>query len=79
MYVCMSCLDVQEQAVRVCVDQFALFSITGFQVVVVKVVHQELAGIENSHPCVNRLVQNQTLFVHVDARHVVAGKFKAVK
>ena len=34
--------DFEEQAIRVGVDQFAVLSVPGFQVVVVKVVHQFL-------------------------------------
>ena len=78
VFVNVICLDVKEQAVCVCVDQIALRPVSSFQVVVVEVVHQELAGIENSHSCVHWLVQNQTLFVHMDARHVVVKKFEAV-
>ena len=49
-------LDVQEQAVCVCVDQLALRPISCFQTVVEEVVHQYLAVLEDRHACVHGLV-----------------------
>ena len=63
--------DLQEKAVRVCVQQLVLRSVLFFQVVVEKVVHQDLAVVKDCHPCVDRLVQNQLGLGHVDSGQIV--------
>ena len=41
-----------------------------FQVIVEEVIHQDLAVLKDRHACVNRLVQHQPGFVHVNSCHV---------
>ena len=67
VFVHIFCLDVQDQAVCVCVDQLTFVGVSSFQVVVVKVVHQDLAVLENRHACLHGLVQHQLCFAHVYA------------
>ena len=42
-----------------------------FQLVVEKIIHQDLAVVKYCHPCVDRLVQQQLAFAHVDSEQVV--------
>ena len=62
--------DLQEKAVRVCVQQLAPRAVLFFQVVV-EVIHQDLAVVKDCHPCVVRLVQNQLGLAHVDSGQIV--------
>ena len=71
VFVDVLCFNLQQQAVRVCVQEFAFFAVLLFQLVVVKVVHQDLAIVKDSHPCVDRLVKQQPAFAHVDSNQVV--------
>ena len=47
--------NLKQKAVGVCVQKFALWAIF-FQLVVEKIIHQDLAVVKDCHPCVDRLV-----------------------
>ena len=79
VFVHIFCLDVQDQAVCVCVYQLAFVVVSGFQVVVEEVIHQNLAVLEYRHACVHWLVQHELCFAYVDARHVVFKDCESVK
>ena len=36
-----------------------------------KIIHQDLAVVKDCHPCVDRLVEQQPAFAHVDSEQVV--------
>ena len=63
--------DFEQQAVRVGVQELALLSVLHFEEVVEEVVHQDLAVLEDCHPRVDRLVQDESAFVHLDSAKVV--------
>ena len=62
---------LQQQAVRVRVQELAFFAVLLFQMVVETVVHQDLAVVKYCHPRVDRLVEQQPAFAHVDSNQVV--------
>ena len=39
-----------------------------FQLVVEKIIHQDLAVVKDCHPCVDRLVEQQPALAHVDSK-----------
>ena len=63
--------DLKQAAISVCVQELALGAVLFSQLVVEKVVHQDLAVVKDRHPGVDRFVQNQLAFVHVDSDQVV--------
>ena len=62
--------DLKQKAVGVYVQELALGAVLLFQIVVEKVINQDLAVVEDRHPGVNRFVQQQLAFVHVDSDQV---------
>ena len=65
-------VSISMSRLSVSVDQLALLTISCFYLVVEKVVHQNLAVLQDHHARVDRLVQKQPYFVHVDACQVIA-------
>ena len=64
--------DLQEKAVRVCVQQLAPRAVLFFfQVLVKEVVHQDLAVVKDCHPGVDSFFQNQLGLAHVDSGQIV--------
>ena len=39
-----------------------------FQLVIEKIIHQDLAVVKDCHPCVDRLVEQQPALAHVDSK-----------
>ena len=71
VFVNVVCFDLKKKAVCVFVQELALGAVLLFQFVVEKVIHQDLAVVKDRHPGVNRFVQQQLAFVHVDSDKVV--------
>ena len=65
--------------IRLSVSVYTSSHLSGFQVAVKEVIHQNLAVLENSHASVHGLVHHQLCFVHVDAGHVVSKDCESVK
>ena len=63
--------DLKKEAVRVCVQKLAPGTVFFFQLVVEKIVHQDLAVVKHIHTGVDRFVQKQLAFTHVDPYQVV--------
>ena len=60
--------NLKKKAVGVCVQKFALWAIFFFQLVVEKIVHEDLAVVKDRHTGVDRFVQNQLAFAHADSK-----------
>ena len=60
-------LDIKEKAVRVRVKQLAPVAVLHLQVVVVKVIHQRFAEVQDVHARVHRLHQLDLFLVHLDS------------
>ena len=62
------CPDFEEQTVRVRVQQLTFIAVLHFQVVVVEVVHQRLAEVQDAHARVHWFHHLDLLLVHLDGR-----------
>ena len=60
-------LNLQQKAVCVRVQELTPWAVVFLELVVVKIIHEDLAHIKYRHPDVDRLVKNQLAFVHVNS------------
>ena len=60
-------LDLEEERVRVRVEQLAASSVLLLEVLVVELVHQEFGEFEDAHAHVDRFVHQNAFFVHLDS------------
>ena len=60
-------LDLQEQGVRVCVEQVHSRAVLLLQMLVVEVVHQGLGKIQDAHARVDWTLEDDFALVHLDA------------
>ena len=65
------CLNLQQKAVCVCVDELKLEVVLPLERIVVKIVHQYFVVVENRHPGVKGLVLFHTFLVHVETSKIV--------
>ena len=65
------CLDLEEEGVRVCVNELAAVPVLSLHPVVIKVVHEGFGKVQDAHPYVHRAVEDQSALVHLDGREVV--------
>ena len=63
--------DFKQKAICFCVQELAPLAILLFEMVVEKVVYQDLAVVKDSYPRVDRLVEQQPAFAHVDSDQVI--------
>lgn len=61
----------QQEAICVSIDELTLGPVLGLKLIVLKIVHQYFADIENRHPNINRLVEFHTLFVHSETGEII--------
>ena len=52
------CLDLEEKAVSVRVEELTVPSVLRFELVVIEVVHQVLGEIQNSHAHIHRAIEH---------------------
>ena len=71
VFVDVICFDFKLKAVCVCVQELAPLVVLLFQMVVENVVQQDLALVKDSHPRVDRLVEQQPAFAYIDSNQVV--------
>ena len=57
-----------EEEVRFCVEEFGLVSVELLEVIVIELVHQELAEFQDAHASVDRLHQFDGSLVHANGR-----------
>ena len=68
------CLNLQQKAVCVCVDELKLETILPLELTVVKIVHQYFVVVENRHPGINGLLLFHTFLVHVETSKILGKK-----
>ena len=65
------CLNLQQKAVCVCVDELKLEVVLPLELIVVKIVHQYFVVVENRHPSIKGLLLFHTFLVHIETSKIV--------
>ena len=65
------CLDLEEEGVRVCVEELGAVPVLGLHLIVVEVVHEGFGEVQDAHPHVHRAIEDQSAVVHLDGREVI--------